>query len=401
MLDFSHALAGPYCTLLLAGYGATVYKIESPSGGDTGRTWGPPFFEDQAAFFLGVNRGKQGVCIDLKRPEGVELCLRMVEKADVLLENFRPGTLQRLGLGYAAARARNPRLIYCSISGYGQNGPSRDRAAMDLILQASSGLLSITGTEDGREVRSGHSVADITAGMFALIGILMAVHARDKTGLGQFIDVSMFDSMISAMTSNFMYYIGSGVVPRPMGTTFAAIVPYRTFQAMDREIAMAVGSEKLWDAFCRVIGHPELIDHADYRSNALRVRNRTKLEPFLAAIFREDTAANWFTKLSEAGIPAAPVATIADVVNDPQSAARAMFPQHSHPTAGPLQATGLPLKFSETPGNALTAAPLLGQHTQQALTELLDLDSEQVKDLEARGVILRTCVAGAARQGAE
>src|SRR6267378_3003814 len=227
VLDFSHALAGPYCTMLLAQYGADVYKVEAAGGGDIGRGWGPPFIGDQASFFVGVNTGKRGVSIDLKRPEGIELCLRLAERADVLLENYRPGTMERLGLGFLAARKRNPRLVYCSISGYGQDGPSRDEPAMDLILQASSGLMSVTGTADGNRVRCGYSVADVNTGMFALIGILMALRSRDACGHGQFVDVSMLDSVISSMTSNFMIYLGSEYVPGPLGTSYSSIVPYR------------------------------------------------------------------------------------------------------------------------------------------------------------------------------
>ena len=387
VLDFSHALAGPFCTLLLADYGAIVYKLEAPDGGDIGRGWAPPFSGDQASFFLGLNRGKQGVSIDLKRPEGVELCLRMMEKVDVVIENFRPGTLARLGLGYEAARARNPRLIYCSISGYGQDGPSRDQSAMDLILQASCGLISVTGSPDGQLARCGHSVADITAGMFALIGILMALRARDVSGAGQFVDVSMLDSMISAMTSNFVNYLGSGVVPRPLGTAFPSIVPYRTFRARDREIAVAVGSEKLWRIFCESIGRPDLTDHPDYATNAVRVKNRRVLEPLLAGIFSQETADHWFRKLNAAGFPCSPVRTIDEVVNDPQAAVRAMFPTVVHPTAGPVAATGPPVKLSATPARVSTAAPLLGEHTRQALAELLDLDPAQLDELESAEII--------------
>src|SRR6516162_5698334 len=224
ILDFSHALAGPYCTLLLADYGAEVYKLESRAG-DMGRGWGPPFAGGQASFFLGINRGKRGVSIDLKHPEGIDLCLRLLDRMDVLIENFRPGSMDRLGLGYQALAARNPRLVYCSISGYGQQGPSRDEAAMDLIVECSSGFMSITGTEYGEQVRSGYAVADINDGLFANIGILMALRAREQSGKGQYIDVSMLDGMISAMSSNYMSYLGSGKVPRPLGSGFPTVVP--------------------------------------------------------------------------------------------------------------------------------------------------------------------------------
>jgi crotonobetainyl-CoA:carnitine CoA-transferase CaiB-like acyl-CoA transferase len=393
VLDFSHALAGPYCTLLLAQYGAEVYKIESPGGGDIGRGWGPPYTGGQASFFLGVNAGKRGVCINLKHPRGLELCLDMIAHADVFVENFRPGTMDRLGLGYAAARVRNPRLIYCSISGYGQNGPSRDEPAMDLILQASSGLMSVTGTEEGAHVRCGHSVADITAGMFALTGILMALQARERSGVGQFVDISMLDSMVSAMTSNFVNYLGSGENPRPRGTAFASIVPYRTFATSDGEVAIAVGSEKLWAVFCDAIGRTELAARPDYATNALRVKNRGVLEPMLMEIFRGDTSDSWTRRLLAVGVPCTPVRTIADVVEHPQSAAREMFPAVNHSEGAPFRITGLPVKLSETPGEVRGGAPLLGEHTHEVFASLLGLTADEIQALAAEGVITQAAAA--------
>lgn len=389
VLDFSHSLAGPYCTLLLADYGAAVYKIESPDGGDPGRGWGPPFLGDQASYFLGLNRGKRSVSINLKRSEGIELCLRMMEKVDIVLENFRAGTMSRLGLGYEHARARNPRLIYCSISGYGQKGPSRDDPAMDLILQASSGLMSVTGTEDGERVRCGYSVADVTTGMFALIGILMALRSREISGVGQFVDVSMFDSMISAMTTNFMIYLGSGNVPDPLGTAYSSIVPYRAFPTQDFDITIAVGSEKLWGAFCPAIGRPELADHPAYATNTMRVKNRDTLEPLLAETFAKDTMANWVGKLRAAGIPVSPIRRLDEVVNDPQSAVRELFPYVTDPENGLVRVVGSPIKFSETPATHSSSAPLLGQHTKETLSEWLAMDATEFDELRSAGVILQ------------
>jgi crotonobetainyl-CoA:carnitine CoA-transferase CaiB-like acyl-CoA transferase len=386
ILDFSHALAGPYCTLLLAGYGAAVYKLEARSG-DMGRGWGPPFAGGAASFFLGLNRGKRGISIDLKQPDGLDLCLRLIDRMDVLIENFRPGAMDRLGLGYQAMRERNPRLVYCSISGYGQDGPSRDEAAMDLVVQSSSGLLSITGTAEGESVRCGYGVTDVTAGLFAVIGILLALRARESTGKGQYVDVSMLDSMISTMSSNYMSYLGSGTVPRPMGTAFPTVVPYRVFQTMDRAIAIAVGSEKLWSVFCRAIDRPEMEKNPDYETNAARIRNRGTLEPFLEAVFRRRPAAEWIERLQGAGIPASPVRNFQEVVEHPQSAVRCMFPVLDHPTAGPHRVTGTPVKLSGTPGTLGEPAPLLGQHTARSLRELLGLDEAAVESLRARGVI--------------
>ncbi|MEO8127876.1 MAG: CoA transferase [Bryobacteraceae bacterium] len=382
VLDFSHALAGPYCTLLLGGYGASVYKVESPVG-DMGRGWGPPFSDSQASYFLGINAGKKGICIDLKKPDARDLCLELVAKADVLVENFRVGTMERLGFGFQQVHAMNPRLVYCSISGYGQDGPSRDQSAMDLIMQAASGLLSITGTESGESVRCGHSVADISAGMFAVIGILMGLRTRDQTGVGQYIDVSMFDSMISSMASSFANYLGSGRVPVPLGTSFASIVPYRTFAACDRELAIAVGSEKIWSDFCKAIDRPDLTKNPDYATNADRVKNRRVLEPLLAEIFVTDTAASWSARFLAAGVPASPVRTLEDVFHDPQAAVRNMFPQ-----VGPIPITGLPIKMDSAPSAARPPAPRLGEHTREILSELLGYSQDRIRDLIETGIVL-------------
>jgi crotonobetainyl-CoA:carnitine CoA-transferase CaiB-like acyl-CoA transferase len=372
ILDFSHALAGPYCTLLLADYGATVYKLEAPGGSDMGRGWGPPFIEGQAAFFRGLNRGKQGVSIDLKQPEGVELCLRLIEKMDVLVENFRPGTMERLGLGYPVARTRNPGLVYCSISGYGQTGPSRDEAAMDLIVQASSGLISITGTEMGEQVRCGYSVADVTAGLFAVIRILMALRERDVTGEGQYLDIAMQDCLISTMASNYMTYLGSGVAPKPMGTGFATVAPYRVFRGGDgRGFAIAVGSEKLWSAFCVAIGHPEFELRAEFATNADRCSNRQALDAELASVFAGEDAARWVERLRGAGIPCTPVRDFEEVAES-----SSMFPA----VAG-HRVVGVP------GGSPTTGAPQPGEHTESVLTELLGLDAAVLPDLERRGIV--------------
>jgi crotonobetainyl-CoA:carnitine CoA-transferase CaiB-like acyl-CoA transferase len=386
VLDFSHALAGPYCTLLLADYGAEIFKLE-PRGGDMGRTWGPPFAGGEASFFLGLNRGKRGISIDLKQPEGIDLCLRLIDRMDVLIENFRPGAMDRLGLGFADVHRRNPRLVYCSISGYGQNGPSRDEAAMDLVVQSSSGLLSMTGTEAGESVRCGYGVTDVTAGLFSVIGILLALRARERTGVGQYIDVAMLDGMISTMSSNYMSYLGSGIVPRPMGTGFPTVVPYRVFTARDRGVAIAVGSEKLWSAFCRVVERPEWEKHPDYATNALRIKNRTVLEPLIDAVFHERPAEEWIARLQGAGIPASLVRTYRDVSEHPQSAVREMFPFMDHPTAGRHRVTGTPVKLSATPGRPTTPAPRLGEHTASVLCDLLGLDEASVGDLATRGIV--------------
>ncbi|HEV3302593.1 MAG TPA: CoA transferase [Planctomycetaceae bacterium] len=394
VLDFSHALAGPFCTLILAEYGADIYKLESRDGGDIGRGWGPPDYGDQSSFFMGLNRGKFGISIDLKRPEGIELCLRLIETMDVVIENFRPGTMDRLGLGYDAVQARNPRIIYCSISGYGQDGPSRNEPAMDLIVQSSSGLMSITGTEESGPVRCGYSVADVSAGMFSIMGILMALRSRDKTGRGQYIDVSMFDSMISGMTSCFMIYLGSNALPKPMGSAYPTIVPYRVFTAQDRDFSIAIGSEKLWTAFCAAINRPDLERHADYATNQLRVKNRAAIEGLLSDLFRTRPAAEWLKTLGAGGIPCSLVRNLREVVEDPQSTVRGMFPTVEESPVGPHRVTGAPIKFarggpSKKPAASPRSAPMLGEYTRATLAELLGLDAPTISKLVESGVVFQ------------
>jgi crotonobetainyl-CoA:carnitine CoA-transferase CaiB-like acyl-CoA transferase len=387
VLDFSHALAGPYCTLLMSDFGAVVYKVENTGGGDMGRGWGPPFAGEQSSFFVGLNRGKYGISIDLKKPEGAELCLRLLERMDVLVENFRPGTMDRLGLGYGVVSARNPRIVYCSISGYGQDGPSRDETAMDLVVECSSGFMSITGTEQGEQVRSGYAVCDINAGLFASIGILMALRARERAGRGQYVDVSMLDGMISAMSSNYMSFLGSGELPRPLGSAFPTVVPYRVFEAADRSFSIAVGSEKLWSTFCRVIERPDLESDPRFATNALRVKHRPSLDVILCDIFRERPMSEWLERMRRAGIPCSPVRTFAEVVEDPQTTVRGMFPEVVVPAFGRHRVTGPPVKLSATPGRVGPSAPRLGEHTSAVLRDLLGMDDMAITRLVRAGIV--------------
>lgn len=372
VLDFSHALAGPYCTMLMAAYGAEVIKVEGPEG-DIGRTWGPPFHGADASYFVGLNSGKQSLAIDLKAPEGLEACRKLAAKADILIENFRPGTMNRLGLDYASLSAANPRLIYVSISGYGQTGPRRLEPAMDLIIQSASGLMSITGTAAGETVKTGHSIADITAGLFSLIGAMMALEARHRTGRGQFVDVSMMDTVMSTMLPSFARYLASGIVQKPMGTLFDGIVPYRNFVCEDREITLAVASDKLWKSFCEAIGRTDLANHADYNTNPLRVKNRRVLEPMLEAMFRSRPAGHWVALLAQHGVPATVVRNLKEVIEDEQTRARNMTPMVQHPVAGAIRVMGVPVQLSETPGRIGSASPLLGADTA-AILKTVDRD---------------------------
>jgi crotonobetainyl-CoA:carnitine CoA-transferase CaiB-like acyl-CoA transferase len=387
VLDFSHALSGPYCTLILGDYGANIYKVESPDGGDIGRKWGPPFAGGQSSYFMGQNRGKYSISIDLKRREGRELALQLIEQVDVLVENFRPGTLDRLGLGYEVVHKRNPRLIYCSISGYGQTGPIRDQPAMDLIIQCASGLLSVTGTEAGELVRCGYSVADVTAGLFSVIGILMALRARDQTGQGQFVDIAMLDGMISVMSVVFLNHLGGGPGARPMGTAYPSVVPYRVYAARDLSLGIAAGSEKLWSSLCQAIDRRDLESHPDFATNAQRSKNRIMLEKILGDHFHQRPAEEWINALRAKGVPCSLVQSLPQVIENPQTAAREMFPTVDHPTAGTGRVVGCPIKLSETPGQVARPAPLLGEHTRQILQDLLGLDIAAADELIANGIV--------------
>lgn len=355
--------------MLMAAYGAEVIKVESPEG-DIGRTWGPPFHGADASYFVGLNSGKQSLAIDLKTSEGLDACRKLAAKADIVIENFRPGTMNRLGLDYASLSAANTRLIYVSISGYGQTGPRRLEPAMDLIIQSASGLMSITGTAAGETVKTGHSIADITAGLFSLIGALLAIEARHRTGRGQFVDVSMMDTVMSTMLPSFARYLASGLVPKPMGTLFDGIVPYRNFVCADREITVAVASDKLWKSFCEAIGRTDLTEHRDYKSNPLRVKNRAILEPILEAMFRSRAAQHWVALLSQFGVPTTVVRNLKEVIEDEQTSARNMTPTVQHPVAGAIRVIGVPVQLSETPGRIGEASPLLGADTGAILKSI-------------------------------
>ncbi len=381
VLDLSHALAGPFCSTMLADFGATVVKLEPPGAGDIARAWGPPLPGGETAYFVSLHRNKQGIEVDLKRPEGRELFFRLVERADVVLENYRVGALARLGIGYEAARLRNPGIIYCSVSGFGQDGPYRDRAALDLILQAESGMISVTGEPDGHGVRCGVSIADLTAGMYAAFGILLALRVKERTGRGQAIDVSMLEGQLSLLGTMIGGYLADGQLPAPMGTAYKALLPYQTFATKTRDLALAVGSEKLWKEFCPVIGCHDLADDPRYRTNADRARNRDALIARLGEVFLTRTYEEWEALLLAHGIPVGAINTLAEVVEHPQVKARGAVVDMDHPRAGPVRMVGVPVRLSETPGAVRTPAPLRGEHTEQVLRERLGLGPDEIAAL--------------------
>lgn len=388
VLDLSHALAGPYCSTMLADFGATVIKIEPPSG-DIARAWGIPVAGSETSYFISLHRNKQSITLDMKSPKGKALFLEMVKKADVVVENYRVGTLKKLGIDYEVAREHNPGIIYASISGFGQDGPYRDRPAMDLILQAESGMISVTGEAGGKGVRCGVSIADLTAGFNAVIGILMALRVKEKTGEGQAIDVSMMEgqmSLLGIMISNYLMD-PERTVPAPMGTAYAALLPYQTFQTATKDIALAVGSEKLWKAFCPAIGHPELTDHPLYRTNKERTQNFQQLISLLQEIFLTQSYDYWERQLMTHGIPVGAVNDISQLVEHPQVKARGSLVDMDHPVAGPTQIVGVPMRLSKTPGSIRTPSPVLGEHTDQVLQSMLGLSADEIAQLREAGAL--------------
>lgn len=387
VLDLSHALAGPFASTLLGDYGANVIKIEPPDRGDMSRGWGPPFYGDDSTYFVSLNHNKRSVTIDLKHPRGKDLFFRLLDRADVVLENMRPGAVQKLGIGYESARARQPRIIYCSVSGFGQDGPYRDRAALDLIVQAESGLISMTGDRGGRGARCGVSIADINAGMFAALGITMALHARTKSGRGQFLDVSLFDGQLSIMVLAIGAYLANGVVPRPMGTAYGALLPYETFRTKTRDIAIAIGSEKLWRDFCPLVGLAHLTDDSRYASNAARNANRDSLTATLEATFTTKTCEEWEAILAPAGIPVGGVNTVDQIAAHPQVKARGALVETDHPTAGRVKVVAPPIRMSESPTSIRIPPPQLGQHTDEVLREQLGLAASEIQDLRQSGAL--------------
>jgi crotonobetainyl-CoA:carnitine CoA-transferase CaiB-like acyl-CoA transferase len=387
VLDLSHALAGPFCSTMLADFGAEVVKLEPKGAGDIARAWGPPLPGSETSYFVSLHRNKKGIALDLKHPRGKELFFSLVERCDVVLENYRTGALERLGLGYEEARKRNPGIIYCSVSGFGQDGPYRDRAALDLILQAESGMISVTGEPGGHGVRAGTSIADMTAGMYAAYGIMLALRVKERTGVGQWIDVSMLEGQLSLLGTMIGGYLADGQVPEPMGTAYKALLPYQTFRTKSRDLALAVGSEKLWREFCDVIGAPELRDDPRYAKNRDRAKNRESLIARLQEIFLTRTYEEWEAILLPRGIPMGAINTIPQVVEHPQVKARGALVEMDHPRAGKVRMVGPAIRLSETPGSVRTPAPMLGEHTGEVLEKMLGLAGEEIAALRSEGVI--------------
>jgi len=385
VLDLSHALAGPFCTMTLADHGANVIKLEPPGSGDIARAWGSRGPSGDAGYFIGLHRNKRGIVVDLKNARGKEIFLKLVERADVVLENYRVGALSKLGLGYEVARNANPGIIYCSISGFGQDGPYRDRPALDLILQAESGMISVTGSADGATARAGVSIADMTAGLNAAFAVMAALRVKEKTGRGQQVDISMMEGQLALLGTMIGDYLMDHHVPRPMGTAYRSLLPYQTFHTKTRDLALAVGSEKLWKGFCPAIGCPELTDDPRYRANQDRRAHRTELLARLQEVFLTKSYEEWERILLDAGVPVGAINDVAQVVEHPQVKARGSLVDVDHPRLGKVRIVGPAARLSETPASVRCASPLLGQHTDEVMAEVLGLNAAQIEELRRAG----------------
>ncbi len=386
VLDLTRILAGPYATMILRDLGAEVIKIEQPGTGDEARDFGP-FKSDFSLYFMSVNRGKKSVTLNLKSRRGKELFLELVKGSDILVENFRPGTMEKLGLDYESLKTYHPSLLYAACSGFGQTGPYAMRGAYDMIIQGMGGIISITGEPNRPPVRVGTSIGDITSALFTAIGILSALRHRDQTGEGQFIDVGMLDCQVAILENAMVRYFSTGEVPRPLGRRHPAITPFEVFESADGYVVIAIGNNELWRKFCEHVGQPELIDDEQFNTNALRTENHESLFPILAEIMRRRTTDAWVEALEEIGVPCGPVNTVDKVANDPQVLARDMIAEVEHDTTGTVQIPGMPIKLSETPGQIDAPAPNLGEHTSEILTGLLGLESEEVNQLKQAGIV--------------
>ena len=398
VLDLSRILAGPWCSQLLADLGATVIKIEHPARGDDTRGWGPPFLKDtdgnetgEAAYYLGVNRNKQSVALDFTQPEGQAILHALAAQADVFLENYKVGGLKKYGLDYESVRRINPKIVYCSVTGFGQSGPYANIAGYDFMIQGMGGLMSVTGERDdlpgGGPQKVGVAVSDIMTGLYATIGIQAALTHRDRTGVGQHVDMALLDTQVAMIANLNMNYLISGKVPGRMGNAHANIVPYQAFPTADGHVILAVGNDNQFEKFCQIAGRPDLPADPRFQRNADRVRNRDVLVPIIAALLQSRTTLEWTTACDAAQVPCGPINTLDQVFADPQVVHRQMRIDLPHPLSGTVPQVVNPIRFSETPLEYRNAPPLLGQHTAGVLAERLGYDAARIAELATRGII--------------
>ncbi|MGD0795454.1 MAG: CaiB/BaiF CoA-transferase family protein [Dehalococcoidales bacterium] len=388
VIDLTQVLFGPFATMLLGDMGAEIIKIERPEIGDIARGNGP-VVNGVSTYFLSLNRGKKSIALNLSSKEGVEVLLKLVKTADILVENYKPGTMQKLGLGYDRMKQVNPRIIYVSGSGFGQYGPYAGKPAYDVVVQAMGGVMSITGEEGGPPVRPGVSYGDIAAGLFLCIAALAALEERHKSGQGQYIDISMLDCQITVQENAFARYLNTGEIPRALGTRHPVMTPFQAFQTRDGYIAMALrgGANDQWPLFCAAIDRVDIIDDPRFIDGWSRTQNFNILEPILTAVFKTRTTGAWLEELDKAGIPCGPVNNIAQVAADPQITARDMIVNIHHPEAGDFKVVNSPFKFSRTPCKADGFSPELGENTREVLQGLLKMSPEEIKRLKDTGAI--------------
>jgi formyl-CoA transferase len=387
VLDLSRVLAGPYCTMLLADFGADVIKVENPDGGDDTRQWGPPWLDDQSAYYLSANRNKRSITVDIKQPEGHEIIRKLILKADVLVENFKVGTMTKYSLGYADIVAENPGLIYCSISGYGQTGPYRNTAGYDFIIQAEGGLMSITGPQTGQPYKVGVAIVDITAGMFASHAILAALHYREKTGQGQYIDVALLDSQIGWLANVGQNYLVSGDPPVRHGNAHPNIVPYEVFQTKDGFLALGVGNDRQYQRLCEVAQSGHLWSDERFQTNPGRVKYRSILIPMLQKVFLERPTSEWIALLNPLGIPVGPINDVPTALQHPQLLERGMLQHIERRGGSPVPLIGPVAKLSETPAKIYNPPPTLGEQTRVILMQELGYSAQEIDELLLKKVI--------------
>jgi crotonobetainyl-CoA:carnitine CoA-transferase CaiB-like acyl-CoA transferase len=398
VLDMSRVLAGPWVGQLLADLGAEVIKVERPGSGDDTRGWGPPFLKDregkdtgESAYFLSANRGKESITLDISKPEGQRIARELAGACDVLLENYKVGDLKRYGLAYDDLSAANPKLIYCSITGFGQTGPYRDRAGYDFMIQGMGGLMSITGERDdaagGGPQKVGVAIADLMTGMYSSVAILAALHERQSSGLGQYIDMALLDTQIGWLANQNTNYLIGGDAPKRMGNAHPNIAPYQTFRTADGDLILAVGNDNQFIKFCEAAGIAEVAKDPRFIGNIARVANRDACTAALAPAIRSKTTAEWIALLEPAGVPCGPINRLDQVYADPQVQHRGMKIEVEHPLAGAIPLVANPIKFSRTPIQYDAAPPLLGEHTDEILTRLLGKSAEQIEALRAKKII--------------
>ncbi|MFD4929327.1 CaiB/BaiF CoA transferase family protein [Peribacillus butanolivorans] len=367
IIDVSRVLAGPFCSMILGDLGADVIKIEHHESGDETRGWGPPFAQGESAYYLCANRNKQSMTLNLKSEKGKEIFRKLVSSGDIVVQNFKTGTLEKMGIGYEELKEFNPQLIMASITGFGLTGPYKDLPGYDYIIQAMSGLMSITGETDGSPMKVGVAIADILTGLYTCIGILSALHHREKTGEGQEIDISLMDCQVSSLVNVASNYLFNGITPERMGNQHPNIVPYQTFHASDGELVVAVGNDEQFRRFTYVLERPDLAEQEQFKRNENRLLNKEELIPIVEDLLKRKTKKEWKMLLDDAGIPNGPINTIAEMLEDPQIKARNMLVNMEHPTVENLRVTGSPLKLSKTPVTMRKHPPLYGEHTDSIL----------------------------------